>query len=99
MQDRIILHSGEKTPGHANYTLEKLFDFQMDELILPGYPEPLGTVFVEPCGGNKLKCGLDLRPPTPLDPEDVRRPVDFDKCRVPLIFSVPYFSNFAEFFL
>lgn len=67
-------------------------------MLLPGYMEPLGTTFFMPCGGQP-PCQLDLRAPTPLDPEDIRDPVEFDTCRVPLIFVVPYFSNFAEFFL
>lgn len=95
---RVILHSGQKTPGHASWTNDPIVDIKLGGLLLPGYDEPLGSTMFIPCSG-KEPCTLDVRAPTPLDPPDVATPTTFDSCRVPLIFNSPYFSNFAEFYL
>ncbi len=44
-QGRILIHTGQKTPGHPNWTAEPLFTFQnpVSTIVLPGYPEPLGV--------------------------------------------------------
>lgn len=95
---RIILHSGQRTPGHPNYTDDPLFPLTIKQITLPGYEEPLGTAFFMTCT-DMTKCTLQVRPPTPLDPPDISKPKSWDACTVPFIFSAPYFGNFAELFL
>ncbi|GAB4818559.1 hypothetical protein N2152v2_005605 [Parachlorella kessleri] len=96
-QGRILLHTGQKTPGHPNYTRDGLFEPKnpVVDVTLPGYPEPLGTAHYRPVA----KFALDIRAPTFLDPPDVWRPASFSNCTVPLIFQPHYFSIYAEFFL
>jgi len=66
-------------------------------LLLPGYDEPMGNTRFNPCTSNQegAECTLEVRPPTPLDLPDIREPT-WEKCVVPLVFYVPYFSNFGE---
>jgi hypothetical protein len=71
-QGRILLHTGEKTPGHPKYTDKPLFTFDhiAAPFALPGYPEALGVgeaaerpfhcarIGQEPCSCGC--CGTDL---------------------------------------
>lgn len=43
LQEGMVLHSGQKTPGHPNFTHGPLFEVaEVPHYVLPGYEEPLG---------------------------------------------------------
>ncbi|EFN50995.1 expressed protein [Chlorella variabilis] len=94
-QENLLLHSGQKTPDHPNFTHDELFKtYPVPAYVLPGYEEPLGTPHYTP------KCwDIDIRGPTPYDPPDVWQPAEFTNCTVPLVWWVTYFSVFGDLYI
>ncbi|KAI7844869.1 hypothetical protein COHA_001522 [Chlorella ohadii] len=94
-QGGMILHSGEKTPDHPNFTPDPLFKAaSYPSYLLPGYEEPLGTPHFVPPSWD-----IPMRGPSPLDPADMWQPKEFTNCTAPLIWFLSYFNVFGELFL
>ena len=75
-QDTLLLHSGVKTPGHANYSDAPAFEVdEVPPYVLPGYEESLGTAHYLP-----KKWFMHIRAPTHLDPPDVWQPTGGCAC-------------------
>ncbi|KAL4445858.1 hypothetical protein ABPG77_009057 [Micractinium sp. CCAP 211/92] len=91
----MILHSGLKTPGHANYTHRPLFEVaQTLPFHLPEGTDSLGQDKFGPKAWDII-----IRGPSKLDQPDIQAPGEFTSCTVPLVWWPAYFSVFADFFL